>query len=142
MRIILFLLAIIGLMTIEIFVETAWADSEKSAVGILDGMAFIGHVGPKGGEADGEDEIVFQDGQFLSTSCSKYGFQSAQYIASQDGSSIVFTAVTRSPKHGQINWQGKITGKEIEVSYIWTKERWYWFDANEENWLKARLKKD
>ena len=46
-------------MSIEISAEIARADSQKSAGGILDGLAFIGHVGPKGGEADGEDELVF-----------------------------------------------------------------------------------
>ena len=122
--------------------ETAKADSPSNEIGILDGMVFVGHVGPKGRGPDGEDEIVFQDGQFLSTGCSKYGFGSAPYIATRDGNNIIFTAVTHSPKNGQINWQGKIVGEKIEASYTWKKERWYWFDANEENWLKARLKKD
>jgi hypothetical protein len=142
MRYILFITAIVSLMTIEISATTAWADSQNDAAGILDDMVFIGHVGPKGGDVNGEDEVVFENGQFLSTSCSKYGFGTATYIASRDGDNISFTATTRSPKHGQIEWQGKIVGKEIEASYIWTKERWYWFDAYEENWLKARLKKD
>lgn len=122
--------------------ESANADSPSNEAGILDGMVFIGHVGPKGREANGEDEIVFQDGQFLSTSCSKYGFGSAPYITFRDGNNVIFTATTHSPKNGQINWQGKVVGEKIEASYTWKKERWYWFDANEENWLEGRLKED
>ena len=142
MRAIIFLVVIIGFMAMEIPGETTRADSQNSKAGILDGMVFVGHVGPKGSEANGEDEVVFQDGQFLSTGCSRYGFGSAPYTAFRDGKSITFTAETHSPKHGQIDWRGRVVGEEVEASYTWTKERWYWFDAHEENWLKARLKKD
>ena len=142
MRFIIFIVAMVSLMTIQISGSPVKADSQNSATEILDGMVFIGHVGPKGEDVNGEDEVVFQNGQFLSTSCTKYGFETAAYTATRDGNDITFTATTRSPRHGQIEWQGKIIGKEIEASYIWTKERWYWFDAYEEHWLKARLKKD
>lgn len=142
MRFILFIAAIGILMTIQLSDRPVRAGSQNSAAGILDGMVFIGHVGPKGEDANGEDEVVFQNGQFLSTSCTKYGFETAPYTATRDGNDIAFTATTSSSRHGQIEWKGKISGEEIEASYIWTKERWYWFDAYEENWLKARLKKD
>lgn len=142
MRGFIIFLTMIGLMTITILSEPSRASSDIDNVGILDGMVFIGHVGPKGSGTDGEDEVIFQNGRFLSASCSKYGFESAPYTASSNGKSIIFTAVTHSPKHGQISWQGRVVGEEIEASYRWTKERWYWFDANEEHWLKARLKKD
>ena len=121
---------------------TLIASSPSETVGILDGMVFIGHVGPKGKDANGEDEAVFENGRFLSSSCVKYGFGSAPYNAYRDGDSIIFTTVTQSPKHGQIEWNGKVIGNEVEASYRWTKERWYWFDANEEHWFKARLKKE
>ena len=123
-----------------LFVSATSASSQSETSNLLDGMVFIGHVGPKGKEANGEDEVVFQNGRFLSSSCSKYGFGSAPYKAYKDGDTIIFTSVTQSPKHGQIEWHGKITGDEIEADYRWTKERWYWFDANEEHWLKAQLK--
>jgi len=132
----------IAMMATAISADITRADAQDSNAGILDGMIFSGHVGPKGQEANGEDDVVFQNGKLLSTSCTKYGFESAPYTAHRDGDTIIFTAVTRSPEHGQIDWQGKIDGEKIEASYRWTKERWYWFDANEENWLKARLKKE
>lgn len=109
---------------------------------MLDGMVFVGHVGPVGQAANGEDEIVFQDGLFLSTSCAKYGFGTAPYKARMEGEVIFFSAAVKSQKHGQIDWHGTIRGENVRASYIWTKDRWYWFDANEEHWLKAILKKD
>lgn len=142
MRTIIFLIIVTGFIGIGISDVALGADPLNNEAGILDGMVFIGHVGPKGSEADGEDEVVFQDGQFLSTSCSKYGFGSAPYTASREGHNINFTAVTHSPKNGQIHWHGKVVGDKIEAFYTWRKERWYWFDANEENWLLARLRKE
>lgn len=83
MRRIIFSIPIIGFIGIGISGVTVRADSLNNEAGILDGMAFVGHVDPKGSTANGEDEVVFQDGQFLSTSCSKYGFGSAPYTASR-----------------------------------------------------------
>ena len=140
MRTIFLVISIIGLLTMGPYEESIGADTLNRNSGIVDGMVFIGHIGPKDGEANGEDEVVFQNGQFLSTSCTKYGFRSAPYIASHDGDRIVFKAVTHSPKHGTINWEGQIVGNRLEATYLWTKERWYWFDANEENWFKGHLK--
>lgn len=142
MRDIIKFIAMIGVMIPTILATNIIASSQSDTVGILDGMVFIGHVGPKGKGANGEDEVVFQNGRFLSSSCVKYAFGSAPYSAYRDGDSIIFTTVTQSSKHGQIDWKGKVTGNEVEASYRWTKERWYWFDANEEHWLKARLKKE
>lgn len=142
MRTFIFTIAVIGLIAMTLSGGIANGSSHNSGTGILDGMVFVGHVGPKGRAANGEDEVVFQNGLLLSTSCSAYGFESAPYNASRSGDSITFSAVTHSPKHGQIEWRGAVVGDTIEASYRWTKERWYWFDANEEHWLKARLKQD
>ncbi|MFT5731265.1 MAG: hypothetical protein ACI8PB_005462 [Desulforhopalus sp.] len=142
MRTLLFLIIITVFWGLEISCRPAYAGSPNVEKGVLDGMVFVGHVGPKGGDANGEDEVVFQDGQFLSTSCSKYGFGSAPYTVSRKGNGIIFTAVTLSPKNGQIYWKGKVVGEKVVATYIWKKERWYWFDANEESWLKAQLIKE
>jgi len=142
MRAFILIPAMIGLILIVISGNPISAQEPDKTVGLLDGRVFVGHVGPKNGEANGEDEVVFQSGQFLSTSCSKYGFKSAPYSASQKGEGIIFDAVTHSPKHGQIVWNGKIENGRITATYLWTKERWYWFDAHEENWFKGQLKTD
>lgn len=142
MRRIFLFISIMVLMAIGPSLIEIGADTHKPNSGNVDGMVFIGHIGPKGGDANGEDEVVFQNGRFLSTSCSKYGFGSAPYSASQDGDRIVFKAVTHSPEHGTINWEGQIVGNRMEATYLWTKERWYWFDAYEENWFRGQLKNE
>ncbi|NNK95669.1 MAG: hypothetical protein HKP41_15065 [Desulfobacterales bacterium] len=132
----------ITLIATEIFAENVVPGPQSSKEGILDGMVFVGHVGPKGGAANDVDEVYFQNGQFHSKSCNKYGFGSAPYSVSQDDNGIIFKAVTHSTKHGQIVWEGKVMGEEMEATSIWTKKRWYWFDAHEEFWLNGSLKKD
>jgi hypothetical protein len=53
---------------------------------------------------------------------------------------IHFKSLAKSPKHGQILWQGIVSGGTITATYLWTKERWYWFDAREERWFRGKLK--
>ena len=100
---------------------------------LLDGKLYITFVGPKGKEADGEDELVFKNGKFSSPSC--------VYKTRVDGGTIYFEADITSTKHGKILWKGKVDGDKIDGIYIWTKKRWYWKDAYEENWFKGTLKK-
>lgn len=109
---------------------------------LLDGRAYVGKNGEKGQElADYEDEeIVFQDGKFTSVSCEPYHFGSSPYTATIVGDTIHFQAVTHSPTHGEIAWQGIIDGDEAVVEFVWTKERWYW-DIRREYWFRGTLKK-
>lgn len=142
MRALILIQAMVGLIMIISSSNPISAQEPEKTAGLLDGRVFVGHVGPKDGAANGEDDVVFQSGQFLSTSCSKYGFTAAPYTASMKGAVIVFDAVTRSPKHGQIIWNGQVENGRITATYLWTKERWYWFDAHEENWFKGQLRTD
>jgi len=108
---------------------------------LLDGMVFVGKNGEVGQDlAEYEDEaIVFKDGLFTSVSCEPYSFNSSPYRAEVIDGKIHFTAVTVSPTHGTITWSGVIDGKVAEVSFVWTKERWYW-DIRREYWFKGSLK--
>jgi len=109
---------------------------------LLDGKSFIGKNGEMGQElAEYEDEeIVFQNGMFTSVSCEPYNFGSGPYTASLVDGKIHFSAVTKSPTHGKIAWQGVIDGEQAEVIFVWTKERWYW-DTRREYWFRGLLKK-
>jgi len=109
---------------------------------LLDGRSFIGKNGEMGQElAEYEnEEIIFQDGRFTSVSCEPYNFGSAPYTASADGEKIHFSAVTESPTHGKITWQGTVEGDQAEVTFVWTKERWYW-DTRREYWFRGVEKK-
>lgn len=107
----------------------------------LDGLTFVGNNGEKGRELDPDEheELTFRDGQFHSISCDPYNFDSAEYSATVVGDSIHFEAVTQSPTHGQIAWQGVVDGANVEATFVWTKERWYW-DIHREYWFRGTLK--
>ena len=108
---------------------------------LLDGKMFTGFNGEKGQELDPNEaeEIVFDNGRFVSTTCNKYNFSDVAYSASKIGDSIHFQAVTLSPTHGKITWQGVVHGDQADVTFVWTKERWYW-NTHREYWFKGFLK--
>ncbi|MEH6472944.1 MAG: hypothetical protein V7752_17015 [Halopseudomonas sp.] len=110
--------------------------------GRLDGMSFVGKNGEKGRELDPDEdeEIIFQNGLFRSVSCDPYNFGSSEYSTTVVGNSIRFEAVTESPTHGKIAWQGDVVGDTAEVTFVWIKERWYW-DTRKEYWFRGILKK-
>jgi hypothetical protein len=109
---------------------------------LLDGKSYVGKNGEKGQKlAEYEDEeIIFQDGLFTSVSCKPYNFSSSPYTGEVIDGKIHFTAVTESPTHGKITWQGVIDGDRAEVIFVWTKKRWYW-DTRREYWFRGVLKK-
>jgi hypothetical protein len=109
---------------------------------LLDGRSYIGKNGEKGQKlAEYEDEeITFQDGRFTSVSCEPYNFGSSPYTAQIVGDTIHFQAVTKSPTHGEIAWQGIVDGDQAVVDFVWTKERWYW-NIRREYWFRGTLKK-
>ena len=108
---------------------------------ILDGKAFVGLNGEKGHplDPDENEEIVFENGRFTSVSCEPYNFNSSEYSATVVGDTIHFEAATESPTHGKIAWKGIIDGDEAEMTFVWTKERWYW-NTLREYWYRGTLK--
>jgi hypothetical protein len=127
--------------TVLLFVFLTSSSIAGETSGILDGMTFVGNNGEKGRELDPEEyeEIVFKSGLFRSVSCDPYHFSSSEYSTTVVGNTIHFEAVTESPTHGRIAWQGVVDGDTAEVIFIWTKERWYW-DIRKEYWFRGTLK--
>jgi hypothetical protein len=113
----------------------------EAGTGVLDGKTFTGRTGEKGKEAKGDDELRFENGKLFSVGCAKWGFGEGVYNARVEGDRIHFEAVTLSPKHGQIVWEGTVIDDTIDATYIWTKKRWWWKDAYLEKWLKGTVKK-
>lgn len=106
---------------------------------LLDGKTFSGQNGEKGNKADRDDELIFENGKFISTSCYDYDFESGDYTTSVEGDVVHFDAVTISPEHGKLTWNGAIKNDKMEATFVWTKERWYW-DVRREYWFKGDLK--
>lgn len=93
---------------------------------LLDGAVFDGPTGAEGRPANHIDHVVFADGRFLSQGCARWGFGEADYEAWRDGDVIHFEAVTVSPTHGRLAWQGSVDGDRIEATFVWTKNRIIW----------------
>jgi hypothetical protein len=107
---------------------------------LLDGKKFIGPTGEKGKKIHHEDVLKFSDGKFTSSECFQYGFKGGPYKATIEGDTIHFHAETVSPTHGKMVWQGTLKGDTLDVSYSWTKERWFW-TTFKEYWFTGTLQK-
>jgi hypothetical protein len=113
----------------------------REASHLLDGKRFVGKNGEKGRALDPneDEEIIFQNGRFRSVSCDPYNFGSGEYSTTVVGNAIHFEAITESPTHGKIAWKGIVKGDTAEMTFVWTKERWYW-DTHREYWFRGTLK--
>ena len=112
--------------------------SASAATGILDGRSFSGTVGALGKDkAYNSDSIEFADGRFLSTGLVQYGFTPVPYTAERVGEAIRFRAVTYSPTHGKMAWEGTIRGDRAQAEYRWVRERWFWTHRGE-YWFKGQ----
>ena len=105
---------------------------------ILDGKKFMGPTGEKGKKVHHVDILSFSDGKFTSSECFQYGFSGGPYTTTVADDSIHFHAETVSPSHGKMVWKGVLKGDTLEVTYTWTKERWFWTTFRE-YWFKGSL---
>ena len=80
---------------------------------------------------------LFENGRFLSLACEPYNFGDSPYTARRVGDAIHFQAETVSPTHGRIAWQGVVEGDTARVTFVWTRQRWYW-DIRREYWFQGR----
>jgi len=96
--------------------------------GILDGMIFVGKLGPAGKPADVSDSFVFRDGMFVSIECEKNcNYPARPYFTRYVDNTIEFISETRCPdKDAKIVWRGTIEDGEINGVFTWTISRWYW----------------
>jgi hypothetical protein len=121
---------------LSIFILFIASTNMAEAQGLLDGKSYSGQNGEQGKGPDREDILYFKDGMFISESCHKYNFKSGKYKAWQEGPKTHFKAVTVSPSHGQLAWQGTLIDGKMSATFIWTKERWYW-DIHREYWFEG-----
>lgn len=105
---------------------------------ILDGKKFIGQTGERGKKAHHEDILSFSDGIFTSAACLQSGFGSGVYTALIDSDGIHFEAEIISPAHGKLAWKGTLRGDILDVTYTWSKKRWFWTILRQ-YWFKGRI---
>ena len=99
---------------------------ETTGPGPLDGMVFVGLLGPEGKPKDVPDTFVFQDGTFLSKECElRCDYPARAYSATQSGTGWEFSSTTRCPyKDATIEWRGTIEGDRVTGMATWTMKRW------------------
>jgi hypothetical protein len=99
-------------------------NSAASAHGPLDGMSFVGKIGPEDNR-DLDDELHFAAGQFWSTNCVACGYQPGTYWSRRVGDSIHFHGTLQSAEGGRFDYSGRVVGGQVDVRINWTQQRWY-----------------
>jgi len=98
---------------------TAWSP--------LDGKSFNGEMlSAEGKVLTNKEKLVFQDGQFASEACRRFGFSEGPYWLRIEDGKIQFIAETVSPDNGTMRWKGTISEGRVDASFVWTNKPWYW----------------
>jgi len=101
------------------------AGGQDGARGALDGMAFVGKIGPAGAP-DMDDALYFEDGHFWSQACTRCGFAPGPYWYRHIGDAIEFHGVLESEERGRFSYLGIVRDGRISASINWRHDRWYW----------------
>lgn len=109
----------------------ATAGSEIAApdgTGPLDGMVFVGMLGPSGKPKDVHDRFVFAKGTFVSEECElRCKYPARPYFVRTVAGKTAFVSETQCPhKDAKIVWRGTVDGDRIKGQANWTVRRWYW----------------
>ena len=99
-----------------------------STAGPLDGMTFVGMLGPDGKPKDIADTFVFENGTFVSKECElRCKYPARPYFVRSDGDKTLFISETQCPyKDAKIIWRGTVDGDTITGESTWIVKRWYW----------------
>jgi hypothetical protein len=95
------------------------------ARGPLDGMAFVGKIGPAE-NPDVADVLYFRDGHFWSKACTLCGFAPAPYWVRYVEDGIEFRGVLESPDRGRFSYSGIVRDGRLTAAINWRHDRWYW----------------
>lgn len=116
------------------------AASISAYAGSLDGKTFTGDTGKMGKKSANTDMISFENGQFTSSGCQKYGFGSGAYQTTDEGDKTHFVADTYSEKTGRITWVGTVSGDKLNATYLWYKKGKY-SKPKQIKWFKGAMNK-
>lgn len=105
---------------------------EEAFEGPLDGLTFVGALGPDGKPKDIPDSFVFENGTFVSKECElKCKYPARPYFVRINGEKTEFISETQCPyKDAKIVWRGTVEGDTIKGRSTWVVKRWYWTVEN------------
>ena len=108
------------------------ADNNPVVSGPLDGMTFVGALGPDGKPKDIPDSFVFENGTFVSRECElRCKYPARPYFVRINGGKTEFISETQCPyKDAKIVWRGIVEGDRIKGKSTWVVKRWYWTVEN------------
>ena len=114
--------------------------TERGGSGILDGMTFVGKLGPVGKPADAQDDLIFTNGMFMSIECDRRcGYPAGPYFVRRVGDKIEFVSESNCTyKNAKISWRGTIENDTLKGGFTWTTKRWYW-TIEKEFWFEGKL---
>ncbi len=110
--------SVVSFLVVIAALGAGFAPGTAHADGELDGKVFV----IKG---EGGDVLTFENGQFHSSACEKWGFGKGNYTTSMAGDGTMFTAQTSSGKHGKMVWTGTVKDGTLTGGYTWTKTGWF-----------------
>jgi hypothetical protein len=93
---------------------------------LLDGTKFKVKVVPdkataEKGAKEFDDELIFADGKFTSTTLSRKGFKPSKYYAESEPNEAEFEAEQRSTNNGVATWTGEIRGTNAIGGLVWAR---------------------
>ncbi len=97
----------------------------SAAGGPLDGMVFVGKIGPQG-KQNFDEELHFNNGHFWTNNCATCGYQPNIYWIRTAGGDIYFRADLIKAGGSRFRYHGRIADGRAHVTVRWTKHRWYW----------------
>jgi len=102
--------------------------TQEFVPGPLDGMTFIGALGPDGKPKDVNDVFVFENGTFVSKECElRCEYPARPYFVRINDTKTEFISETKCPyKDAKITWRGVVEGDTVKGKSTWVAKRWYW----------------
>lgn len=103
-------------------------ETTGAVAGPLDGMVFVGMLGPDGQPLDTADTFVFENGTFVSKECElRCKYPPRPYFVRAAGDRMEFISETKCPyKDAWITWRGTVEGDRVSGQATWVVKRWYW----------------
>jgi hypothetical protein len=120
-----FATAVVFAAILFIAATTANDAAIPAAAGPLDGMVFVGQVGPEG-KPDFDEELHFNNGYFWTKNCIRCAYQPGIYWVRKVGASIHFQGELQKENGSKFRYTGRIADGRARVTVLWSKDRWYW----------------
>jgi hypothetical protein len=102
--------------------------------GALDGRFFKGELGQEGQTAGKACGIMFRDGKIHIHGEKGENMMVAAYTTTEANGTITFMATTTGAKEGKMEWQGTVTGDDLQATVTATKEG----GAPTQMWFKGK----